>query len=134
MQKLKFIAMFVVVLAICNVKVWAVNSESNNIVVEIDYGKVLPSRTVEISRVEDRTVLEILQTVAKVETHPVAQYVFVTGIDEISGKRGEMAWYYKVNGKSADCLAYSKVVDDQIKHIKWVYKKDVCSGTVDNEI
>lgn len=111
-----------------------VNDDSKNIVVEIDYGNVRPSRTVEVPWVKDRTVLEALQTVATVETHPVGQYVFVISIDGVEGKRGEMAWYYVVDGKSVDELAYSNVLDNSVDHIKWVYKKDTCSGKVDKGI
>ena len=107
----------------------AVESLSKNIVVEIDYGDVKPSRTVEVSRDKDRTVLEILQTIAVVETHPVGQYAIVTSIDDVKGERGKMAWYYTVDGQSVDKIAYSKMVDG-IKHVKWTYKKDVCSKKV----
>jgi len=106
------------------------NDDSKSIVVEIDYGDLRPSRTVEASWVKDRTILEVLQTVATVETHPVGQYVFVVSIDGVKSKRGEMAWYYTVDGESADKLAYSNVLDG-MEHIRWVYKKDVCSGKVD---
>lgn len=109
------------------------NGGSKNVIVEIDYGGLRPSRTVEVPWVKDRTALEVLQTVAKVETHPVGQYVFVISIDDVEGKRGEMAWYYTVNGKSADKLAYSNTVNDACQ-IRWVYKKDVCSKKVDGEI
>lgn len=111
-----------------------VNDDSKNIVVEIDYGGVRPSRTVEVSWLKGRTVLEVLQTVAEVKTHPVGQYVFVVSIDGVEGKRGQMAWYYTVNGKSADKLAYLNVIDDNASHVKWMYKKDVCSGKVDGGI
>jgi hypothetical protein len=82
--------------------------------------------------VKNRTVLEVLQAVATVKTHPVGQYVFVAAIDGIEGKRGEMAWYYTLDGKSADELAYSKVLNGT-ERIRWVYKKDVCSWKVDGK-
>lgn len=110
-----------------------VNEENKKIIMEIDYGGYRPSRTVEIPWAKDRTVLEVLQTVAKVETHPVGQYVFVVSIDDVEGKRGEMAWYYTVNGASADKLAYSNILDGPCR-IRWVYKKDVCSKKVDGGI
>ncbi|UCD15062.1 MAG: DUF4430 domain-containing protein [Candidatus Omnitrophota bacterium] len=113
-------------------KSWAANQTSKNITMEINYGDVQPSRTVEIPWIEGRTVLEMLQTVAEVETHPVGEYVMVTSIDGIKGKRGEMAWYYKVNGKSADKIAYSKIANGS-EHIQWVYKEDVCSLKVDSK-
>jgi len=113
---------------------WADNriSDSKKIVVGIDYGDVRPARTIETTWEKDRTALEILQSVATVETHPVGEFVFVISIDGVEGKRGEMAWYYKVDGESPGKLAYSNVLDDA-EHIKWVYKKDVCSWKVDGK-
>lgn len=107
------------------------NDDSKNIVVEIDYGNIRPSRTVEVPWVKDRTILEVLQAVATVETHPVGQYVFVISIDGVEGKRGEMAWYYAMDGKLADKLAYSNALDNNVEHIKWIYKEDTCSKKVD---
>lgn len=101
-----------------------------NIILEIDYGGVLPSRTIEVSVVKGKTVLDVLQTVATVETHPVGQYVFVTSVDGVAGKRGEMAWYYTIDGMPPGELAYSKDIENA-KHMKWIYKKDECSWRVD---
>ena len=106
------------------------DSDIKNIVVEIDYGDILPSREIEIPWVKNKTVLEALQTIATVETHPVGQYVMVVSIDGVKGERGKMAWYYTINGKSPDKIAYSKAADNA-EHIKWTYKKDVCSEKVD---
>ncbi|MFA4888163.1 MAG: DUF4430 domain-containing protein [Candidatus Omnitrophota bacterium] len=110
-----------------------VNENNKKIVMEIDYGGTQPSRTVEVSLAKGKTVLEVLQTVATVETHPVGQYVFVTSIDGVTGKRGEMAWYYTVDDKSPGELAYSKVIDGT-QRVKWTYKKDVCSWKVDDKL
>lgn len=124
---------FVAVVALCfSLLAIQANGEDRKITVEIDYGNNRPSRTVETSSEKGRTALEVLQAVATVETHPVNQYVFVTAIDKVEGKRGEMAWYYEVDGKSADKLAYSNVIGDA-KRIKWTYKKDVCSEKVDKK-
>jgi hypothetical protein len=110
-----------------------VNESAKKIVVEIDYGGVQPLRTAEVPSMKGKTVLEVLQTVATVETHPVGQYVFVTSIDGVAGKRGEMAWYYTIDDKSPEELAYSKVLDGT-EHVKWTYKKDVCSWRVDGKL
>ncbi|MGV8058806.1 MAG: DUF4430 domain-containing protein [Smithellaceae bacterium] len=110
-----------------------VNEGTKKIVVEIDYSNVRPPRIVEIPSVKGKTVLEVLQTVATVETHPVGQYVFVTSIDGVAGKRGEMAWYYTIDDKSPRELAYSKVLHDG-QRVKWTYKKDVCSRKVDGKL
>jgi hypothetical protein len=108
------------------------NENNKKIVVEIDYGGIQPSRTVEVSSTKGKTALEILQTVATVETHPVGKYVFVTSIDGVEGKRGETAWYYTVDDKSPGELAYTKVLNGT-ERIKWTYKKDVCSRKVDGK-
>jgi hypothetical protein len=132
-------AIIVFILSTVTFVAWAenqgasVNEGSKKVVVEIDYDSVRPSRTVEVSFIKGKTVLEILQTVATVETHPVGQYVFVTSIDGIEGKRGKMAWYYTIDGKSPRELAYSKIVDGA-QHIKWTYMKDVCSEKVDGKL
>ncbi|MCK4249427.1 MAG: DUF4430 domain-containing protein [Candidatus Omnitrophica bacterium] len=133
------ITMIIAVAVLCvssviTLESWADNQtlDGKKNVVEIDYGDIRPSRTFEVPWVKDRTVLEVLLIVATVETHPVGQYVFVFSIDGVEGKRGEMAWYYTVDGKSPGKLAYSNVLDDA-KHIKWVYKKDVCSCKVDGK-
>ena len=109
-----------------------VNENNKKIVVEIDYGNLRPPRTAEVSSVKGKTVLEVLQTVAIVETHPVGMYVFVTSIDGVEGKRGETAWYYTVDDKSPGELAYSKVLNGR-ERVKWVYKKDVCSWKIDGK-
>lgn len=84
----------------------------------------------EVPSIKGKTVLEVLQAVAIVETDPVDQYVFVTAIDGVKGKRGEMAWYYTVDDKTLGELAYSKVLNGT-ERVKWSYKKDVCSRKVD---
>lgn len=101
--------------------------------VVIEYGNGHTPRTVAASVVPGQTVLGALQQVATVETHPVDQYVFVTAIDGIQGKRGEMAWYYTIDGAKADTLAAANVLTDQVEQITWSYQKDVCSCTVDKK-
>ena len=109
------------------------SNKSTTIIVEIDYGSIRSSRTVEAPRVNGRTALEILQSVATVKTHPVEQYIFVVSIDGVEGKRGEMGWYYEVDNKPADKLASLNIINGA-KQVRWVYKKDVCSEKVDGRI
>lgn len=101
-----------------------------NIAVEIDYGKVRPTRTVETVSSRGESVLDILQSVAKVETEPVAGHIFVVSIDEVEGKRGERAWYYTLDGQKAKKLAHLQSPAG-IQRIVWSYQEDVCSPTVD---
>jgi hypothetical protein len=99
--------------------------------IEIDYGIHRPGRTIEVNIPKDRTVLQLLQTIADVKTHPVENFVFVTAIDGIEGKRGEMAWYYEIDDQPAKELAFTNKLSNIEKKIKWIYKTDVCSRKVD---
>ena len=103
---------------------------AEKLVINIDYGGVIPARSVEMSLVKDKTVLEVLLAIAQVQTHPVGKYVIVTAIDGVEGRRGDMAWYYTLDGKSPGEVAYTKKADD-VKQISWEFKQDVCSKTVD---
>jgi len=75
---------------------------------------------------------EYAESVAKVKTDTVAGYVFVVSIDGVEGKRGDKAWYYMVDGKEADKLASSNILNDA-DLMKWEYKKDTCSEKVDKD-
>ncbi len=107
-------------------------SESVNVNVGIDYGNVRHPRGVETEWKEGVTALEVLQSIAQVETHLVGKHVVVTSIDGVIGKRGDMAWYYEINGKRADKLAFARVLNKN-ESTRWIYKKDVCSPKVDKE-
>ncbi len=100
--------------------------------VGIDYGNVRNSRGAETQWQEGVTALEALQSIAQVETHQVKNYIFVTSIDGVKGKRGDMAWYYEINGKRADKLAFRRVLDKN-ESTRWIFAKDVCSPKVDKE-
>lgn len=111
---------------------WLSKAQSKKTVIEIDYGGIHTSRTIEVPSEKGNTALELLQAVAEVKTHPVGGYVMVISIDGIEGKRGEMAWYYTVDGKSPGKVANSNVLNGE-HHIKWEYKKDICSPKVDKK-
>ena len=98
--------------------------------VGIDYGGVQETRESETQWTEGVTALEVLESIAQVETHQVNDYVFVTSIDGVKGKRGDKAWYYEINGKRADKLAFRRVLNKD-DSTKWIYKQDVCSPKVD---
>lgn len=103
---------------------------SGRAVVNISYG-AKPTATKEVRFTTEITVLEALQKVATVETHPVGERVFVSAIDSVRNVLGKNAWYYKVNGVSAQKLAISNPVRNN-DTITWIYKKDVCSTKVDD--
>ena len=110
---------------------YAVTPEKlGKVTVEVDYGTNKPAKVVEVEWSENMSALEALQKSSIVVTHPVAGYVFVTSIDEVAASRGNMAWYYKVNGESATNLAISQPVNpDDV--VSWLFVEDVCSKTVD---
>ncbi|RKD92311.1 DUF4430 domain-containing protein [Mangrovibacterium diazotrophicum] len=109
----------------------AVAGKSRFVTVEINYGEQKKTETVQVECQEKMTALEALQYAADVKTHPVSQYVFVTGINGVNGVRGEMAWYYTVNGEKPK-LAISQIVKPG-DTISWRYVEDVCSCTVDKK-
>ena len=103
---------------------------SDKMKVGIDYGGTHETREAETQWTEGVTALEVLQSVAQVEIHQVKDYIFVTSIDGVKGKRGDKGWYYEINGKRADKLAFRRVLNNG-DSTKWIYKKDVCSPKVD---
>ncbi len=104
-------------------------AKSKFITVEINYGDQKALETVQVACEAQMTALEALQHAADVITHPVNEYVFVTSINGVAGVRGEMAWYYMVNGEKPK-LAIQQPVKAGDK-ISWRYVKDICSCTVD---
>lgn len=77
------------------------------------------------------TALSALQSVANVETHPVGLHIFVISINDIKSKRGETAWYYKINGKSPKVLAFKNYIEAN-DTVSWIFKKDICSPKFDS--
>ncbi len=104
------------------------------ITIEVDYNNIIPSETVDVPCEEGMSVMEALQKIAVVETHPLGGFVVVIAIDGIRGERGKMAWYYSINGKTVNKMAFSNIIDKDVKRIKWIYKKDECSKKVDGDI
>jgi hypothetical protein len=120
------------VVFICLTVFCATVCASEKMKVGIDYGGVHETREAEAQWQEGVTALEVLQSFAQTETHQVNDYVFVTSIDGVKGKRGDKAWYYKINGKRADKLAFERVLHKGDSTM-WIYKQDVCSPKVDKE-
>ncbi|MDG6004777.1 MAG: DUF4430 domain-containing protein [Candidatus Brocadia sp. BL1] len=104
----------------------AAYSASQDVTIEINYGGIQQNRETKTTWKPGITALESLQSVAKVETRKIGDYLLVVSIDGVEGKRGEMAWYYDLNGKHATSVA-SKYVLQEGDHLKWIYTKDVCS-------
>ncbi len=102
-----------------------------NVKLIVDYGNSKEKVEKDIVSHRQLTALEALQYAAVVETHPVGKHVFVSAIDSVKTIRGVNAWYYMVNGESQGVLAINNKINNG-DTIRWMYKKDVCSHTVDN--
>lgn len=107
-----------------------VNAINDEVTIVIDYGKEKDAQVVKLNWHYEMTALEALQSVAAVETHPVGKYIIVTAINGTKGIRGKKAWYYTVNDKPTNKVAFSLKVNKG-DTIRWIYKEDVCSKTVD---
>ncbi len=95
-------------------------------VIEIDYGSEQAVKKVALPLVRGKTALEVLQSVAVVETEAVGPYRFVVSIDGVAARRGEKAWYYEVDGRPARQLAHTQVLDGP-RQVRWRFKEDVCT-------
>ena len=107
-----------------------VNAINDEVTIVIDFGKEKDAQVVKLNWHSEMTALEALLSVASVETHPVGKYIIVTAINGTKGIRGEKAWYYTVNDKPTNKVAFSLKVNKG-DTIRWIYKEDVCSKTVD---
>jgi len=106
-------------------------NNNDKVTVEINYGEQKPAETIQVECSGEMTALEALQHAANVQTHPVNEFVFVVGINGVEGVRGEMAWYYTVNGEKPTLAIRQQVKAGDT--ISWRYVKDVCSCTVDKK-
>jgi hypothetical protein len=104
-------------------------ADGKQVTLAINYGKTKPSRTVITPLIKGQTVLALLEAVAEVETYTVEPYILVTSIDGVKGTRGEMAWYYKIDGAYADQLASTKTLEGEA-YIEWIYQTDTCSDSI----
>ncbi|TLD42111.1 MAG: hypothetical protein JETT_1591 [Candidatus Jettenia ecosi] len=104
-----------------------------NVMIEIDYGGLHQNLEVEIPWKQGITVLEALQSVAKVETQQKGEYFLVTSIDKVKGQAGNKVWYYHINGKHATSFANTCVLNEGDR-MRWEYTKDVCSRMVNKEV
>jgi len=98
---------------------------SKSIRVEIDYGGLRPSRTIETGYDEGTSVLMLLRQVAEVQTYQAGTFVFVKSIDKIKSEPGKMGWFYSIDGVKAKKLAGSCLLK-AAKRMKWTYKAEAC--------
>lgn len=130
MTRITFIIGFFTICYLSSCEKKQTSSIDSRVFVSITIADSVQLKGVDIQWTDGMTALTALQCAATVETHPVGKHVFVTAIDTIKGRRGLMAWYYKVNGKNADKLAMSNTINPN-DTITWIYTKDICSATVD---
>ena len=104
----------------------AASGASQNVTVEIDYGGLQQSRKAEIAWKQGITALEVIQSVAKIETREIGGHLLVTSIDGVEGQIGDKVWYYNINDKRATSFA-NKCILNEDDHVRWTYTKDVCS-------
>jgi len=128
---MKIVSKISVVLVLLTI-LCAVVCAGENVNVKIYYGNARQSRNADTQWKKGITALEALRSVARVKTQQIGNYIFVTAIDDVKGKRREKAWYYEINGKHANKLANERILqkDDSMK---WIYTQDVCSLKVDKE-
>lgn len=106
--------------------------KNNTITVNIDFGGKTDNIEKTVNYKNDITALEALLHTATVQTHPVNNYVFVDEINGIENIKGKNAWYYTINGKPAKTLAINcNLAKGDV--VKWIYKKDVCSKTIETK-
>jgi hypothetical protein len=129
MKSLKLVTLVFTLLVLLSFKTEKQQENSSTITINIDFSNN-NQREVNTFWKDGITALEALQYVAVVETHPVGKYVFVSAIDSVRGVRGESAWYFRVNGKSSKKIAINRSLNAG-DTLTWIYKKDVCSKTVD---
>jgi hypothetical protein len=107
-------------------------AKSNKITVQVNFNDEAINIEQTVDFKDNITALEALQYVAKVQTHPVDNYVFVDAINKIYNIKGKNAWYFSVNDKPAKTLAINcNLAKGDV--VKWIYKKDVCSKTIETK-
>ena len=78
------------------------------------------------------TAMEALMYVAEIQTHPVNEFVFVDAINKVQNIKGMNAWYFTINDVPSKTLAINcNLADGDM--VKWIYKKDVCSKTIESK-
>jgi hypothetical protein len=95
------------------------------ITVTIDYGGQRPARSVTTRYLPGINAMQLLQQVAEVRTYRLGEHTFIRSIDGLEGKRGEMGWFYSIDGVSAKRVAGKRVLTDA-ERMTWRYKVAAC--------
>lgn len=115
---------FVFAIFICLQSVVAY-SQNDEVIVEIIYNSQNPNEIKNVKWFEGITALQALQECAKVLTYNVSKYVFVGAINDIQNKKGDQAWFYKVNGQYGKITSFTNIIAKG-DTVTWIYKKDDC--------
>lgn len=97
----------------------------DSVTITIDYADKKPLQSIEVEYKEGMTALELLQKAAKVSIKKVDKYLFVTSINGVKSHSKTMAWFYKIDGVSAEKTASDNVLGD-IKTMEWEFKIADC--------
>ncbi|HOO85221.1 MAG TPA: DUF4430 domain-containing protein [Prolixibacteraceae bacterium] len=120
----------VALIVMLHLNIYAINKDSIN--VYIDFGGESENIEKTVNFESDITALVALLHVATVQTHPINDFVFVDEINGVENIKGKNAWYFTVNGKPAKTLAINcNLAKGDV--VKWIYKKDVCSKTIETK-
>ncbi|NBC84089.1 MAG: DUF4430 domain-containing protein [Bacteroidetes bacterium] len=99
------------------------------VTVEINYQSLTPNKSINILWQDGLTALEALQKASRVTTYTNKQHVIVIAIDDEHSEKGQTAWYYEVNNKTADVLAIDKLLSAG-DTVSWIHRADTCSNKV----
>jgi len=102
-----------------------VSTGKKSIRIEIDYGGLHPSRMITTDYTAGMSALKLLKQVAEVRTYELGSFVFVKSIDQIESKRGEMGWFYSIDGVTAKKIADSYLLYDA-EEMRWSYRVEAC--------
>jgi len=102
-----------------------VSTAKKSIRIEIDYGGLHPARMITTDYTAGMSALKLLKQVAEVRTYELGSFVFVKSIDQIESKRGEMGWFYSIDGVTAKKIADSYLLYDA-EEMRWSYRVEAC--------
>ncbi len=100
---------------------------SAQVIVLIKYGPDRPQETHAVEWEKGLTAQLALQHCAKVETQALKKWIFVSGINGYYNEKDGKVWYYYVNNRRADKMAYQYPVADK-DTILWTYTPNMCVG------
>jgi len=99
--------------------------EADTITVEIDYAGHLPPKTVTAEYHAGQTALEVLKSVARVQTRTAGGYTFVTAVDGVVSEPGTMGWFYTLQGEKAKTMASRTPLRGEAR-MRWYYGVEAC--------